>query len=61
MLKIAEGAFKKKKSPHLLSSLLERLKRRTRRIKYVVSKTNKPTKRIKKDKGTCYHCKKKGY
>jgi hypothetical protein len=55
MAKTAEGAFKKEKCQGLLIQSSKMSKKKDKKNKGVVSKANKPTGGIMKDKGTCHH------
>jgi hypothetical protein len=55
MAKTAEGAFKKEKCQVLLIQSSRMSKKKDKKNKGVVSKANKPTGGITKDKGTCHH------
>jgi len=61
MLKIAKGAFKKEKNPVFLLQSSRMSKKKDKKNKDVVSKTNAPTGGIKKDNGTYHHCSKEGH
>jgi len=61
MLKTAKGALKKEENSILLVHSFWMSKKKDKKNKCVVSKANKPTDGIKKDKGTCHHCGKEGY
>jgi hypothetical protein len=55
MVKTAEGDFKKEKCQGLLIQSSRMSKKKDKKNKGVVSKANKPTGGIMKDKGTCHH------
>jgi hypothetical protein len=61
MLKTAERALKKEKDLVLLVQSSRMSKKKDKNNKGVVSKVNKLTRSIKKDKGICYHYGKEGY
>jgi len=56
MLKTTKRALKKEKCLVLLLQYSRMCKKMDGKNKSVVSKANKLTWGIKKDKGTCYHC-----
>ena len=57
----AERVLKKEKGLVLLVQSSRMSMKKDKKNKGVVSKANKPTRGIKKDKGTCHHCGKKGH
>jgi len=61
MLKIAKRALKKEKCSVLLVQSFRMSKKKDKKNKGVVFKTNKPTRGIKKDKGIGHHYGKERY
>jgi len=60
MLKTVEGVLKKKSTIPLLH-YFKMSNKKDKKNKSIVSKVNKPTKGIKKDKDMCYYCGKEEY
>jgi len=61
MLKTTEEVFKNEKDLILLVQSFRMSKKKDKNNKSVVSKTNKPTRGIIKDKDICHHCGNKGH
>jgi len=61
LFKIAEKALKKENGPILLIKSSRMSKKENKKNKGDVSKANRPTGDIKKDKGICHHCDEEGH
>jgi hypothetical protein len=61
LFKIAEKALKKENGPILLIQSSRMSKKENKKNKGDVSKANRPTEDIKKDKGICHHCDEEGH